>query len=224
MHGSMSAAGGNQASRASTRRTAQAPPADPTATALEETLASRRCGSAKPSGRMSPRGGGARPRRTCGVMTAAAPLVSVSAWSSDRYEDGLTDASANRLPGQHFADDEHHYFLGGGQRLPSGGRQVRERPGRAYPAKEPCVGPRGPVRRVFLRCGENYYQHRRPAPAARCWQCRWRNFAAAAEALTSSESVSTPSKRPREASPPSKHRRHVPRRTQRATLDEIAPA
>jgi hypothetical protein len=33
MHGSMSAAGGNQASRASTRRTAQAPPADPTATA-----------------------------------------------------------------------------------------------------------------------------------------------------------------------------------------------
>jgi hypothetical protein len=136
----------------------------------------------------------------------------------------LTDASANRLPGQHFADDEHHYFLGGGQRLPSGGRQVRERPGRAYPAKEPCVGPRGPVRRVFLRCGENYYQHRRPAPAARCWQCRWRNFAAAAEALTSSESVSTPSKRPREASPPSKQRRHVPRRTQRATLDEIAPA
>jgi hypothetical protein len=32
MHGSMSAAGGNQASRASTRRTAQAPPADPTLT------------------------------------------------------------------------------------------------------------------------------------------------------------------------------------------------
>jgi hypothetical protein len=38
MHGSMSAAGKNQASRASTRRTVQAPPADPTATVAQRSL------------------------------------------------------------------------------------------------------------------------------------------------------------------------------------------
>jgi hypothetical protein len=113
MHGSMSAAGGNQASRASTRRTVQAPPADPTATpgAARVLLCARSARGVRGRSLAGPPRPAARPEPPfSGASALPPPLLFPRQFSllaqshfEEHQEHGCAKAERDQRDGEHFA-------------------------------------------------------------------------------------------------------------------------